>query len=60
MEITVGKLIELLQAMSKDLIVCQSDGFDGHSSIQKVWLVENKVYIDDRGDEAIGDVVTIY
>ena len=61
--VTVKELINTLKSMNQDAVVCsfETDGVkDYYSTIEICKQVNNVVYIDDNGDDVIGDVVTIF
>ena len=59
----VKELIEILKGMNPDAVVCHLELEDDkpvYSSFEICRQYENVTYIDDDGDDAIGDVVAIY
>ena len=58
---TVKEVIERLQKMNQDAIVCRRlDDEATYSSIETMAEVKNAIYINDAGDDAVGDIVSIY
>jgi len=60
---TVKELIEILKGMNPDAVVCHLE-FEYDDPIYSTFEIcrefTNVTYIDDRGDEVVGDVVAIY
>jgi hypothetical protein len=60
---TVKELIEILNGMNPDAIVCHLE-FEKdtpfYSSFELCRQYDNVTYIDDDGDDVKGDVVAIY
>ena len=60
---TVKKLIEILNGMNPDAIVCHLElekDTPIYSSFELCRQYDNVTYIDDDGDDVKGDVVAIY
>ena len=60
---TVKELIEILKGMNPDAVVCHLELEDDkpvYSSFEICRQYENVTYIDDNGDDIVGDVVAIY
>ena len=60
---TVEELIEILKEMNPKAVVCHLEMEDDepiYSSFEICRQYENVTYIDDDGNDVIGDVVAIY
>ena len=60
---TVKELIEILNGMNPDAIVCHLElekNTPIYSSFELCRQYDNVAYIDDDGDDVKGDVVAIY
>jgi hypothetical protein len=58
---TVKELIEMLKGMNQDAVVCIGyfDAGDApfYSTAEMCKEVQNATYIDDGGDEVVGDII---
>lgn len=62
METTARQAIELLSKMDPDAIVCTvhfDDGVAYYNSIELIIQVNNVEFINDSGDDAMGNVISI-
>jgi hypothetical protein len=61
---TVRELIELLKEMDQDAIVCIYDPFEKdnipHATIEICNEMKDTRYVDNNGDEVVGNIVSIY
>ena len=60
---TVAELIEILKRMNPDAIACHLESEDDnpiYSSFEMCRQFNNVVYLDDDGNDVVGDVVAIY
>lgn len=61
--VTVKELIEILQKLNPDAVVCHLELENDkpiYNSFEIVRQYDNVTYINDEGDEEDGDVVAIY
>lgn len=59
---TVKEVIEFLQTCNPDAIVCRltDDSNEPYSTIETIYKIGRTKYIDDAGNEAEGEIVSIY
>lgn len=61
--ITVKKLIDILKEMDRDAVVCNLEMENGkpiYSSFEMCKQYDNVTYIDDKGNDVVGNIVAIY
>lgn len=61
-DFTVGELKKYLNRIPDDYIVCKSEIYDSveYSSVEVITVMKNQNYIDFKGDEQEGNIITFY
>lgn len=61
-DFTVGELKKYLNRIPDDYVVCKSEIYDSieYSSVEILTVMQKQTYIDFKGDEKEGNIITIY